>query len=382
MAETQGQERTEQATPKRIRDAREKGQVPRSRELNTVMSLLAAGVGMLIFGHGIIQSINQLLIENLTIDREAVFSESLLLGRLGDTAFAALNLLLPLFALLAAITVLSPLSLGGWVFNITLAAPKLERISPLKGLGRLFSVRSLMELAKAIGKFLLVFTTSCFVLYLVLDQIVGLSLRPLPDAMSTAGNLAIACLLGFSAVLVLVAAADVPFQLWQYRTQLRMTRQEVKDELKETEGRPEVRAAIKDKQQQFARQRMMSEVPKADVVITNPTHFAVALKYDQADGGAPRVVAKGQDLIAARIREIASEHGVVLFSAPPLARALYFSTELNQEIPRNLFLAVAQVMAYVFQLRQVKKRGGVRPKKPKDLPVPEEYTSELKQEAD
>jgi flagellar biosynthetic protein FlhB len=239
-----------------------------------------------------------------------------------------------------------------------------------------------MELFKAIGKFLLVATTSCFVLYLVLDQIVGLSLLPLPEAMNTAGALAVWCLLGFSAVLILVAAVDVPFQLWQHQRQLRMTRQEVRDELKETEGRPEVKATIREKQQQFARQRMMAEVPDADVVITNPTHFAVALKYDQAGAGAPIVVAKGQNLIAARIREIAQQNGVVLFSAPPLARALYFSTDLNQEIPRNLFLAVAQVMAYVFQLRQVPKRGGSRPKPPRDLPVPEEYSDLIVPEAD
>ncbi len=374
MAENQAQEKTEQATPKRIRDARDKGQVPRSRELNTVLSLLAAGAGMLVFGRGIIVDVNQLMMESLNFGREAAFSETLLLARLDETTLAALVLLLPLLTLLVAVTVLSPLSLGGWVFNLALVAPKMERISLAKGFGRLFSVRSLMELVKALGKFLLVSVTSCLVLYLVLDQIVGLSLRPLADAMSTAGNLAISCMLGFSAVLILVAAADVPFQLWQYRRQLRMTRQEVKDELKETEGRPEVKSALKEKQQQFARQRMMSEVPNADVVITNPTHYAVALKYDQTSGGAPRVVAKGQNLVATRIREIASQHRVTLFSAPPLARALYFSTDLNQEIPRNLFLAVAQVMAYVFQLRQVKKHGGARPKPPRDLPVPDEYT--------
>ncbi|MEZ5490687.1 MAG: flagellar biosynthesis protein FlhB [Gammaproteobacteria bacterium] len=382
MAEAQAQEKTEQATPKRIRDARDKGQVPRSRELNTVLSLMMAGVGMLFFGQQIITDLNQILAENLRFDRDAAFSEALVLTRLGETVLAALTMLAPLFALLIAVAVLSPLSMGGWVFNFALAAPKLERISPLKGLGKLFSVRSLMELFKAIGKFLLVATTSCFVLYLVLDQIVGLSLLPLPEAMNTAGALAVWCLLGFSAVLILVAAVDVPFQLWQHQRQLRMTRQEVRDELKQTEGRPEVKATIREKQQQFARQRMMAEVPDADVVITNPTHFAVALKYDQAGAGAPIVVAKGQNLIAARIRELAQQNGVVLFSAPPLARALYFSTDLNQEIPRNLFLAVAQVMAYVFQLRQVPKRGGSRPKPPRDLPVPEEYSDLIVPEAD
>ena len=373
MAEAQAQEKTEQATPKRLQDARKKGQVPRSRELNTVSSLLAAGLGMLFFGPRIVGEINQLLIENLSFSREAAFAESFIVNRLGESVVASVLMLLPLFSLLVLATLLSPFSMGGWVFNASLLAPKMERISLIKGFGRLFSPKSLMELVKAVGKFVLVTATTCLVLYLVLDQIVSLSLRPLREALSTAGSLAVWCMLGFSSVLILVAAADVPFQIWQHRRQLRMTRQEVKDELKETEGRPEVKSTIREKQQQFAKQRMMTEVPGADVVITNPTHYAVALKYDQLSTGAPKVVAKGQDLVAARIREVAKQNGVVLLSAPPLARALYFSTDLNQEIPRNLFLAVAQVMAYVFQLRQAIKYGGQKPKPPKDLPIPEEY---------
>ncbi|MBT8146009.1 MAG: flagellar biosynthesis protein FlhB [Gammaproteobacteria bacterium] len=373
MAEAQSQEKTEQATPKRLLDAKKKGQVPRSKELNTVSSLLAAGFGMLFFGQRIVEQINLQLVQNLSFSREAIFVDSFLVTRLGETVIASVMMLLPLFGLLVLATIMSPFSMGGWVFNASLLAPKLERISLIKGIGRLFSPKSLMELVKAIGKFVLVTATTCLVLYLVLDQILSLSLRPLQDALGTAGSLIVWCMLGFSSVLILVAAADVPFQIWQHRRQLRMTRQEVKDELKDTEGRPEVKSTIREKQQEFARQRMMTEVPNADVVITNPTHYAVALKYDQLATGAPKVVAKGQDLVAARIREIAEQNGVVLFAAPPLARALYFSTDLNQEIPRNLFLAVAQVMAYVFQLRQVKKHGGQKPKPPKDLQIPEEY---------
>ncbi len=374
-SQSQAQERTEQATPKRLQDARKKGQVPRSKELNTVMSLLGAGFGMLFFGRQIVADINLLMVENLSFDRDAAFSETLVSLRLEETTIASLYMLLPLLGMLTAVTVLSPLSLGGWVFNASLVAPKMERISPIKGLGRLFSPRSLMELVKAIGKFVLVSATTCLVLYVVLERILGLSLQPLGAALSSAGSLAVWCMLGFSSVLVLVAAIDVPFQLWQHRRQLRMTKQEVKDELKETEGRPEVRAAIREKQQQIARQRMMTEVPDADVVITNPTHYAVALKYDQFSSGAPRVVAKGKNLVAARIREIAEQNGVVQFSSPPLARALFFSTELNQEIPRNLFLAVAQVMAYVFQLRQAGRNSSERPRPPRNIPVPEEYTT-------
>ena len=247
MAEAQAQERTEQATPKRLQDARKKGQVPRSKELNTVSSLLAAGLGMMFFGQRIIEEINRLLVQNLSFSREVAFADSFIISRLGETTMASVMMLLPLFGLLVLATIMSPFSMGGWVFNASLLAPKLERISLIKGFGRLFSPKSLMELVKAIGKFVLVTVTTCLVLYFVLDQILSLSLRPLQDALNTAGMLAVWCMLGFSSVLILVAAADVPFQIWQYRRQLRMTRQEVKDELKETEGRPEVKSTIREK---------------------------------------------------------------------------------------------------------------------------------------
>lgn len=213
-----------------------------------------------------------------------------------------------------------------------------------------------------------------FVIYLVLDDIFALPLKSLTEQMNLTGALFIKCFLGFSSVLLLVALFDVPFQIWDFNKQLKMSKQEIRDEMKETEGKPEVKGAIRARQQEISRQRMMSEVPTADVVITNPTHFAVALRYDESGSGAPKVVARGKDLIAAKIREIAKENGVPLFAAPPLARALYRSTKLNDEIPANLFLAVAQVLAYIFQLRRARHDHDLVLARPTDIPIPEEYS--------
>lgn len=376
MAEDTGQERTEDATEKKKEDSRKKGQVPRSKELNTLTSLLAGGVGMLIFGEKIIDDVSSILSDSLTFDRAAAFSETTITLQMGDSITKFIILLAPILILLACTAILSPLSLGGWVFSASQMAPKMERISLIKGFGRIFSSKSLMELVKALGKFVLVATVAFYVISQALDYIFILPLQPLAQAFNGTGMLFIWCFLGFSSVLILVVLIDVPFQIWDFKRQSKMTKQEVKDEMKETDGKPEVKSAIRERQQEFARQRMMSEVPTADVVITNPTHFAVALRYDQSGTGAPKVVAKGQELVAARIRELASEHGIPLFAAPPLARALYASTDINQEIPGNLFMAVAQVLAYVFQLRQLGRKPGAKPKVPTNLSIPEEYAKQ------
>jgi len=374
MAENSAQEATEEATPKRREDSRKKGQIPRSRELNTLTSLLAAGIGMLIFGRQIIDDVSSILSESLSFGREAAFSESVISLQMGDTVTKFLLMLSPLFVLLVCAAILSPISLGGWIFSFSSLAPKMERISLIKGFGRIFSSKSLIELVKALGKFFLVAGVTVYVISQALDYIFLLPHKPLMEAFSSTGMLFIWCFLGFSSVLILVALIDVPYQIWDFNRQIKMTKQEIKDEMKETDGRPEVKSAIRERQQEFSRQRMMSEVPTADVVITNPTHFAVALRYDPSGTGAPKVVAKGRDLVAARIRAVAEENGVALFAAPPLARALYASTDLNQEIPGNLFMAVAQVLAYIFQLRQVNVKRGVAPKPPSNLIIPEEYS--------
>ena len=373
MAESSAQDRTEQATPKRREDAKKKGQAPRSRELNVLVSLLAGGFAFMVMGGSTIDSLKTMIVDQITFGHFEAMHEEVIIISLSKVLQTVMTALIPLLAMLFVFTLVSPLALGGFVFSANQLLPKFERIDPLKGLKRIFSAKGLMELVKSICKFILVGGTVYFTISSVFTDITLLSSLSINQALSEAGSLFLKCFFGFSSVLIIVAAIDVPFQLWDHSKQLRMTKQEIKDEMKEMDGRPEVKSIIKEKQQQYAQQRMMSEVPNADVVITNPTHYAVALKYDLDGNQAPVVLAKGKDQIAARIREIATEHKVAIFSAPPLARALYSSTDLNEQIPEKLFVAVAQVLAYIFQLQQYSRGSQNKPVPPKNLPVPEEF---------
>lgn len=368
MAEDQGQEKTEDPTPKRQREAREKGQVARSRELNTMLSLVCGAVGLLFMGEFMLRDIAALLSDSLSIDIKSIYNPAVMVASLGDTFVAGIKILIPLFVLLIVAAFLGPLSVGGFAFSIKAVAFKAEKLNVFKGIARMFSAKSGVELLKAIAKFLVVAGVAYLVLAELLDDLIGLGAEGLEDGLAHSASMFGWSFLILSAALILIAAIDVPFQLYQHNKQLKMTKQEVKDEMKESEGRPEVKGKIRQLQREMSQRRMMEEVPKADVVITNPTHYAVALKYDDDAGGAPVVIAKGKDLIAANIREIARQNNVTLFSAPPLARALYATTEINQEIPADLYLAVAQVLAYVYQLNNM--MGGEVPEKPTDLPVP------------
>lgn len=376
--EHSAQERTEQATQKRKSDARKKGDVLRSRELTIFLSLMAAGGAILVFGPQIMLDLQELVRSNLALSHEAVFNEKGIQSALLQAVRMTGLMLLPFMLVMLFALGSTPVVLGGWIMNAGLLVPKAERIDPLKGLARIFSPSGLIELVKAIGKCTLVGGSVFLVVRMMMDDILSLSGLPIHQALASTGSMFAWCFLGFSAVLALVAAMDVPFQIMSFKNKLKMTRQEIKDEMKETEGRPEVKSAIRERQQQVARQRMMAAVPTADVVITNPTHFAVALKYEEAGNSAPVVVAKGRDHVAASIREIARANDVTLFSAPPLARALYASTEINQQIPENLFLAVAQVLAYVFQLRDA-VAGRKKPRPPSDIPVPGDYENALRE---
>lgn len=372
MAESpdSGQEKTEAPTPKRQREAREQGQIARSRELGTTLVLMISAAGLLLLGPYIGGSLLEELRTGLSPTREMIFDPKWMTRELGEMAWRSLMAILPLIALLLVAAFLASLLMGGISFSWKAIAPKYERISFIKGIQRMFAVRALVELFKSILKFLLVGSVAALVIWLELDELLRLGLTDpragLLAAMETLGW----GLLLMSAATLLIAAADVPYQLWEHIKQLRMTKQEIKDEFKETEGKPEVKQKIRQMQMQAAQRRMMQEVPKADVIITNPTHFAVALRYDSEQGGAPVVLAKGRDLVAARIREIGAENQVLIFSAPPLARALYQTTELNRPIPSELYRAVAQVLAYVYQLRQARQQGVGAPPRP-DVEVPE-----------
>lgn len=372
MAESGGQERTEQPTPKRLDDARKKGQIARSRELNTTAVLLTGAAGMLFMGGSLMHGISNVMMQGLSVERVQIFDTTAMLRLLEERSVDALLTLVPLFTLLVAAAFVAPMMLGGFSFSTQAIAFKWDKLDPIKGIGRVFAWRGLVELLKALAKFLIVGAVTVTYLWFHIDDLLQLGNMGIEEALSRVGDLLFWSFLAISSALLLITMIDVPFQLWDHKRQLMMTMQEIKDEHKETEGRPEVKQQIRNLQQQMAERRMMQEVPKADVIVTNPTHYAVALKYDQNSMGAPRVVAKGADLIAAEIRNVAQQYNVPIAAAPPLTRALFYSTELNDEIPAGLYLAVAQVLAYIYQLREKK---GFKPGEAITLPdivIPED----------
>lgn len=346
-----GQERTEDPTPKKRRDAKEKGQVPRSRELSTTMVMLAGAAGLFMFGSHMGDGLLGVIDTSFRLDRSAAFDPMAPVRMLQAAIGQGLLVLAPFALLMLLVAVATPALLGGWSFNLESLLPKPEKMNPLKGLQRMFSVKALVELIKALAKVAMVALVGVFILYSFKGDFIALTGVSLDTGIALGISLFFKAFVMLSSALLVVVAIDVPFQLWDHTKKLRMSKQEVKDEHKETEGKPEVKGRIRQLQQQMARGRMMEQVPQADVIVTNPMRFAVALKYDQLKPGAPRVVAKGTELVAARIRELAQEHKVPIFEAPPLARALYYTTELDQEIPGGLYLAVAQVLAYIYQLR-------------------------------
>ncbi|UJJ31012.1 flagellar biosynthesis protein FlhB [Halopseudomonas maritima] len=373
MAESEsGQERTEEPTSKRLKESRDKGQVARSRELNTLAVVMVAAIGLLMLGPAMAQKLMNIMSFNFSIEREALYSSDSLGLHLFASVGEGLEVLGPLFFLLLVASIVGPVMLGGWLFSVSSLVPKFERMNPLAGLKRMFSLKALVELLKALGKFLVVLGAALMVLHLRTEDLLSMGQESLQAAVVHCAWVLGSSLLILSASLILIAAVDVPFQLWDHKQKLRMTKQEVKDEFKDSEGKPEVKGRIRQLQREMAERRMMDKVPQADVVITNPTHFAVALKYDPLSTGAPVLLAKGADLVAQRIREVAGEHQIVVLESPPLARAVYYSTELDREIPAGLYLAVAQVLAYVFQLRQFRAGQGKRPGPMPEPPIPDD----------
>lgn len=366
MAESSSQQRTEQATPKRRRDARRRGQVPRSRELSAAAVVLSSALALFVADTP--GAVVQLMRGALSFDAQLLAQPDQLPARFGQILELALRIFAALFAAGFAAALLSPLLLGGWNFSSQALMPQLDRLNPVTGVGRMFSLNSLLELGKSLLKFLLLtaIAWACWITYR--SEVLGLGAEPINSGIAHGGALVLSAFAWLAGGLLLIAAVDVPYQLWQYNKNLRMTRQEVREEMKESEGRPEVKAKIRRVQQEMARRRMMDQVPKADVVITNPTHYAVALVYTAGKMRAPRVVAKGADVLALAIRELAKQHSVPLVEAPPLARALYRSTELEAEIPAQLYAAVAQVLTYIYQLRSW--RQGPQPQPPEIGEVP------------
>jgi len=371
MAESEsGQDKTEDPTEKRRRESREKGEIARSKELNTLAIMLAGAGGLLIYGGGLALDLLEIMRLNFSLPREVLLSPGAMAQDLLHSGKIALLAIQPVLIFLLLAAFIGPISLGGWLFAAGSLAPKFSRMNPAAGIKRMFSTSALMELLKAFGKFLLVLFVALMVLQADIDDLLRIAHEPLEQAIIHSVQLVGWSTLWMACGLILIAAIDVPIQLYQSKQKLMMTKQEVRDEYKEQEGKPEVKQRIRQLQREVSQRRMMAAIPDADVVITNPTHYAVALKYDPDKGNAPVLLAKGSDFLALKIREIAVANEVMLLESPALARSIYYSTELDQEIPGGLYLAVAQVLAYVYQIRQHRAGKGKRPEPLKDLPIP------------
>ncbi len=372
MAESDsGQEKSEKPSEKKLKQSKEKGQIARSRELTTFLMMMAAAGGLLFFGSQMIQDLMSVLKKGLIIEREVIFSDKAAPIKFVEATYDGLLMLAPLFGVLFVVALFAPVLLGG--ISFASLGFKIEKINPLKGIKRIFGPQGGMELFKALAKFFLVFAVAIILIWSMRDIVFGLGYQTVIDSLVHTGDLLVLTFLLVSASLLVVAGIDVPFQIWNHQRQLKMTLQEVKDELKETEGKPEVKQHIRQVQQEMAQGRMMGDVPKADVIITNPTHYSVALCYDKDIGGAPIVVAKGADLIAMHIRAIAIKNEIPLVESPMLARSIYYHTDLNSEIPAGLYKAVAQVLAYVYQLKKNSRSYNSEPQKMKEgISIPDD----------
>ncbi|HEY5140274.1 MAG TPA: flagellar biosynthesis protein FlhB [Methylococcales bacterium] len=373
MAEDSDQEKTEEPTSKRLEDAQKKGQIARSRELNTFVMLITSAALLLMLGEQMGNGLLAMMRTQFQLSRKIIFDPASPIIYFKQLMIDGVMLIAPFIAVLVVAAIIAPLALGGWVFSWESLAPKMEKLDPIKGIARMFALRGLIELVKALLKFLLVFVVAVLLSKHFLDELIGLGAEHLEQAVSHALTIIGICFLVLSASLIVVVMLDVPYQLWDHSKKLKMTLQEIKDETKESQGNPEIKARQRRTQMDMAQNRMMAQVPKADVVVTNPSHYAVALKYDQNSNGAPKLVAKGIDLIAAQIRLLATGANVPLVASPPLARALYYSTDIDKEIPKELYLAVAQVLAYIYQLNIARENHWDEPLPPDNIKVPNNF---------
>jgi flagellar biosynthesis protein FlhB len=376
MAEDSDQEKTEEPTSKRLEDAHKKGQIARSRELNTFVILMASSLLFLMLGGKMGKSLLEMMRAQFQLSREVIFDPVTPVIYFKQLMIDAAMLIFPFMSVMVAAAIIAPLALGGWVFSWDAISPKLEKLDPIKGIPRLFALRGLIELLKALLKFILIFAVAIVLYRKYANELVELGSEPIEQAVMHGVHIVSVCFLVLSASLIVVAMIDVPYQLWDHSKKLKMTLQEIKDEMKESEGSPEVKGRMRRMQMEMATNRMMAEVPRADVIVTNPTHYAVALKYEQNSTSAPKLVAKGVDLMAAQIRNIAIGANVPLLASPPLARALYYATDIDKEIPQGLYLAVAQVLAYVYQLKAARQNHWDEPLPPRDIKVPDEFKQE------
>lgn len=374
MAEDSGQERTEAPTGRRLQQAREKGQVPRSREAATATVLIAGICGLLMISGPLSRALVEVYHRCFKLSRAEIFDTAAMAKLLANCLTEVFWPLLFLFLIVTVAGLVGNILVGGFNFSTEAMMPKFNKLNPISGIKRMLGVMSLVELLKSIAKVAFVASIAYSLIKSQWPSMLRLGEEQLDSAIVDALRISLYTGIGICCALLPVVLIDVPFQKWHHIKQLRMTKQEIKDEYKEMEGKPEVKGRMRQMQREMANRRMMAEVPKADVIITNPTHYSVALFYDRfKPGAAPRVVAKGTDEVALKIREIAGEYKVPIVASPALARAVYHTTKLDREIPEGLFQAVALVLAYVFQLQMYKKGRGIPPRElPKEMPIPDE----------
>lgn len=371
MADDSDLEKTEDASPKRLEKAREDGDIPRSRELASCAVLFVTGLTIMFTSQHMGEAMQNALRQGLHFERALAFEPELLIMHVLKIVEQLIWAFLPLAIIILVVAIASPILVGGWVMSQKSVMPQFKRLNPLQGLSNLFSKNALVELIKSIAKTVLVAVVAYAIVEKDLQSMLGLSGMSISTGLAKVSEYMQTGFLSIAAALVLIAVIDVPYQLYQYAQKHKMSKQELKDESKESEGSPEIKGRIRQQQREMARRRMMANIPQADVVITNPTHYAVAIRYKEGETGAPIVVAKGVDVIAQKIKEIAAEHQIMTLESPKLARALYAHTELDQQIPKALYSAVAEILAYVYQLRAFKQQGGVRPVIPVNVPVPD-----------
>lgn len=372
MSQGSAQDKTEQASSQKLRKARQEGQIARSREMSSAGLLLLGGLALQWMVPGLGGFFAELMKRPIRFDWQGARDPQMMMSWTGEALLGMLLALLPLFGFLALMLILVSLVPGGMVFTWKKLLPSGEKLNPLKGLKRMFSSHSLMELVKSILKVVLIGSTLALLLQYQWPTLLQMNRMPPQMALEQALGILSQAFILLGAVQMLIALLDVPYQRWSMQKQLRMTKQEVKDEHKNSEGRPEIKAKIRQVQGMLARARIEKRVPQADVIVVNPTHYAVAIKYDPARANAPYVIAKGVDGMADRIRQVARQHDKMVMSLPELTRAIYYSTRIDQEVPAGLYTAVAYVLNHVLQLQAYQAGRGKKPGPLAPLHVPPE----------
>ncbi len=374
MAESDSGEKTEEPTAKKLSDARKKGQIARSKDLGTMFVLVGAAMALLILGDSLVAEMAKMMKRMFSLSRMEVMDVHALFQVVSDSVSSIMVPFLWIHIVVVVAAFVGNTMLGGMSFSWEAMAPKASKLSPLAGFKRMFGVQAYVELIKSILKFFVVFVSAYLLLSSLFDQIINLSTENIPHNFSHAVSLLLWMFLALALSIGIIVAIDAPYQVWNHNRQLKMSKQEIKDEMKNSDGSPETKGRIRRAQYEASQRRMMEEVQNSDVVITNPTHYSVALKYDAEAGGAPVLVAKGIDEMALHIRTIAKEHGIEIIASPALARSIYYTAEPDEEIPEQLFAAVAQILAFIFQLNAHKKGKGSRPKPvAKNLPIPDDF---------